>query len=456
VTEGGMTGGGRARGGTLRIAFVTANTFEFDSRTLRAAEALADDGHEVVVLAQAADHLPDDDRTPGGVTIRRLRLERRIGAAFRPLPGPARSAIERVLGLPPGAVLPPPRGRGAVERLRAPLRRAAEILAYRRRIGPWTHAVLAAAPSADVYSAKALVALPVVRGAAARTGSRYVYDVADLHVESGRLAGLPGPVKAILARREQEMLREAAALTAVTPAMADELVRRHGVDRPTVVLNVRPRWRPAEPSPPASDRLSAAAGVSSGRPILLYQGAFRPDQGLEELLPALDEPILAALPFTAVFLGFGPLEERLRAVAGRHPGRVAVLPAVPSGELLEWTAGATLMFVGAPPRTLNQRLTTPNKLFESLMAGVPVLVAAGTATCELVREAQVGVCVDPWTPTAIAGAVAGQLGRAADERDAQRTRVRRVALDRYNWDVEREGLLQLYRRLAGESPRGPG
>ena len=64
---------------------------------------------------------------------------------------------------------------------------------------------------------------------------------------------------------------------------------------------------------------------------------------------------------------------------------MAVLPAVPEGDLLEWTAGADVAFVGAPPRTLNQRLTLPNKLFQSLMAGVPIVVGTGTEHCRLTQ-----------------------------------------------------------------------
>ena len=77
------------------------------------------------------------------------------------------SALSRAIGLDPEATALPPRGRGVFERVRAPVRRAAEILAYRQRVRPWAAAVVAAVP-ADIYSAKALVALPVVREAAHR------------------------------------------------------------------------------------------------------------------------------------------------------------------------------------------------------------------------------------------------------------------------------------------------
>ena len=114
--------------------------------------------------------------------------------------------------------------------------------------------------------AKALVALPVAAEAARQTNGRYVYDVADLHVESGRLASLPGPLKAWLRGREGGWIAGAAALLAVTPAMADEVAARHGVARPTVVLNVRERWQArrgaAPPRPPPSKR---SGSTSSGR-----------------------------------------------------------------------------------------------------------------------------------------------------------------------------------------------
>jgi glycosyltransferase involved in cell wall biosynthesis len=434
---------------SLTVCFVTANTFEYDSRTQRAAEALAADGHRVVVVALAGPGLPDASDLPGGIRIVRPVLDRRIASAFRPLPAPLRAGLARTLGFAPGATVLPARGPGWVERVRGPFRRASEILAYRRRVGPWAAAAAAAAPDADVFSAKALVALPVVRVAAARTGGRFVYDIADLHVESGRLARLPRPLKAYLHRRERAWMAEAAGLTAVTAPLAEEVVRRYGVPRPIVVLNARPRWRPEEPTLPQTVRLRDAAGVPADRAILLYQGAFREDQGIEELLPALDSASLRDRPLTTVFLGFGRLETRLREAMARAPERIVVLPAVPSGELLEWTSGADLAFVGAPPRTVNLRLTIPNKLFESLMAGVPVVVAGGTAVARLVAQTDVGVVVDPWSSGALAAALAGVLDAPAADRAAARARARAAALERLNWETERDGLLGMYRRLAG-------
>jgi glycosyltransferase involved in cell wall biosynthesis len=232
------------------------------------------------------------------------------------------------------------------------------------------------------------------------------------------------------------------------------------VATPIVLLNCPPAWRPEVAGAIASDRLATALGLDPAptpgrRPIVLYQGAFRVDQGIEELVAATDEPALVATGAIVAFLGFGHLEPWLRAQADRRPGRLAVLPAVPEAELLDWTAGADIAFVGAPPRTLNQRLTLPNKLFQSLMAGVPIVVGTGTEHCRLTEAERVGRCCDVDAPASIAAAIADLLAAGPDDRERLRAHCRSVALERYSWEATRGGLVELYRRLGAETGPQP-
>ena len=406
-------------------------------------------------MAFAGDGLPDAADLAERVHLRRIRLDRRIGLGLRPLPGPVRAALLRATGLAPDAeALPGGPARG-LDRLRAPLRRGLEILAVVRRGGAWARAVADAAPGADVVHAKALIALPVARTAARQTAGRagrYVYDVADLHTESARLVKLPAVLRSLVRRRERGWVRGAAGVLAATEAMASEIARRFGVPPPIVLLNCPPAWHPEVPGPVGSARLAAALGMTGDarRPIVLYQGAFRVDQGIEELVAATDEPAFRSTGAVAAFLGFGQLQGWLETQAATRHGRMAVLRAVPEDELLEWTAGADVAFVGAPPRTLNQRLTLPNKLFQSLMAGVPIVVGTGTEHCRLTTSEGVGRCCDVDSPASIAAAIGELLGADPVEREALRAHCRSVALDRYSWEATRGGLVDLYRRLAAE------
>ena len=315
-----------------------------------------------------------------------------------------------------------------------------------RRVGPWSTAVIGVVPDADIITCKALIAVPVIRAAARRVGGRFVYDIADIHTEAARLARMPAWFRAFVRRRERRWMHEAAALTAVSPDVADE-VRRFGVERPVVVLNCPPAWRPGEMLPARTGKLHNVASVSADRPIVLYQGGFSVDRGIEDLVAAVEHPALEGTRIAAVFVGYGRLRSWLDEQAARLPGQIAVTDAIPPQELPEYTVDADIGYVGQPPRTLNQRLNLANKWFEYLQAAVPVIVAEGTAHCRMTREHEVGVCVDVDDPAAIAGAIRRLLDESPYRREERRLHARKVALEQFTWEIHRSTVIELYRRL---------
>ena len=399
------------------------------------------------VLALAADGLPSEEQIDGEVRLTRLALDRRITSSLRPLPMGARSSVARVLGLEPDAITLPATPVRGLDRLRHPLRRILELGAHVRRVGPWTDAVAAAAPDTDVFHTQALPALPVVREAARRLGARYVYDFADYQTEAGRVARLPRLARAILRRRERRWAGQAAGLLAVSEPMADLVAAQLGTGRPVVVLNCPPAWRANDPSPPHSTRLRDELRLPDSRPIVLHHGQLKPERGIEELLAAAEDPRLRALDLAIVLLGFGRLRPLLEDAARRQPGRVYVLPAVPPDELLDWVAGADVVYLGCPPLTLNLRLTLPNKLFESIMAGVPVVAAQGTEQARLIEREGIGRTVDISRADQLASSLVELLALPDAERTALRQHCRTLALTKYSWELNSGPLVDLYRRL---------
>lgn len=436
------------RPGRLNVTIVAANPFEFDSRFLRSATSLAADGHRLRILGWSAPGLPAWEELAPGVQLTRLEIDRRISSALRPLPRRLRSAICRLIRLEPDAqVLPPGVARGS-DRLLHPVRRALEVIANARRAGPWADAVATTAPETDVFHAQSLIVLPVVREAARRVSGRFVYDVADYHTEAARLARMPWLVREVVRRRERDWARDGSACLAVSDPVADLVVRRWGVPRPTVLWNCPPAWRPDQPDIVESDHIREATGIEAERPIVLYQGGFSVDRGVEELIAAATQPRLTELGAAVVFMGYGRLETVIADAVADHPGRIYLLPAVRPDDLMPWTASAEVSFVGQPPRTLNQKMNLPNKLFESIMAGVPVIVSEDNEQCRLTRTEGIGACVDVDDPAAIAAACAELLSRPLDERRSLRAHCRKVALEKYAWDHTAVGLVELYRGLA--------
>ena len=100
--------------------------------------------------------------------------------------------------------------------------------------------------------------------------------------------------------------------------------------------------------------------------------------------------------------------------------------------------------------TLNHRLTTPNKLFEAMAAGVPAVVSDLPGMRAVVADAGSGILVDPTD-------IGGDRGRHPPDPRPVRGRVAGLARAMpgsrprtYNWETQVERLLDEYTELTGK------
>lgn len=423
-----------------------------DSRVLREAGTLASAGHEVTIVATTlAEPDQPEPAPPAGVSIRRVALPTgrpwwviAVRAPWR-LPPLAAIALLPWVAVRAGWV-------GFVNRLLGRPVQAGGIEFIRRwRVEwlGWCRAAVDAAPVADVHHAHDMEALPAAREAAARDGARYVYDSHEIYLAWGPVLRQPRLVRWLMARWERRMAAGAAAVVTVGEALAAELRARLGADRIVVVHNCPPRWEP--PGVP-EDRLRAAARIPAAAPVVLCHGGFMAQRGLEQTAQAMLEPGLERAHL--VFLGYraGFIEPIL--TDPRLAGRVHHLPAVSPADVVAWVAGADVDVMAILPTDLNSRLSTPNKLFESIAAGVPVISSDLPARRSIVLESRfgpLGALCDPASPPSIAAAIRSILELDPGARADLRAGILRAAHERWNWETESLGLLALYRELAGAS-----
>jgi glycosyltransferase involved in cell wall biosynthesis len=126
--------------------------------------------------------------------------------------------------------------------------------------------------------------------------------------------------------------------------------------------------------------------------------------------------------------------------------RIERLPWLPHAEALARLAECDVGLVLFQPGEENHRLALPHKLFDCMLAGLPVVAPAfAEEVAAVVREAGCGVLVDSADPGAVAGAIAA-LGEAS-RRAAMGEAGRQAALGRFGWAGEAGRLVALYRRL---------
>jgi len=95
----------------------------------------------------------------------------------------------------------------------------------------------------------------------------------------------------------------------------------------------------------------------------------------------------------------------------------------------------------------------PNKLFEYMSAGLPVIASDFALWRKIVHNVGCGLLVDPTDPAAIAGAIEWMFAHPA-EAEAMGRRGQEAVRSQYNWAREAEKLIKLYEALIGNPDRG--
>jgi glycosyltransferase involved in cell wall biosynthesis len=301
----------------------------------------------------------------------------------------------------------------------------------------------------DVWHAHDLTGLAAIVPNLPRD-ARIVYDSHELFLDTGTPLKLPRPARGLLGAYERRLAARAWALVTVNATLEATLCKRLRFTRSAIVHNAPPRWMPPDPAP---DLLRDRLGLPPGALIALYHGGLTEDRGLLPLVDALDSPDMSDVHI--VFLGSGQLHARLaeRARDSRVGGRIHMLDPVPPRELASWVASADVGVMPNQPVNENERSSTPNKLFESMGAGLPVVSSDFPERRRIILgdpDGPLGAVCDPTSPESIASAIRSILDRPAAERAAMRARILKAAHERWNWETEGARLVALYAELATE------
>lgn len=289
--------------------------------------------------------------------------------------------------------------------------------------------------AADAYHAHDLDTLLPASIASRLRRRPLVYDSHELFTETHFLIGREKERK-IWSRLEKGLIGGTRRTIAVSDPTADELARRYGIERPLVLRNC-PGYHPLPL------RTGPSRRGRSGRAPPPLPGDMQEGRGLEALVGAMKDVPRGRL----LLLGDGEMREELSDLVGLLglESRVSLLPAVPIEELPPRTAAATLGFILYSAASLNFLFALPNKFFEYLMAGVPVIASPLPEIVKLVRKHDVGRIVDPVTPENVAKVVRDLL-----ERPEEIARLRKNCLEaakNLHWGIEERKLLDLYESL---------
>ncbi|GCE31106.1 hypothetical protein KDA_65900 [Dictyobacter alpinus] len=299
---------------------------------------------------------------------------------------------------------------------------------------------------ADVYHACELTALPACYLAATLRRKPLIFEAYELPLQDIHYKTISkshqlwyGFMKIAL----RYLLAHCTAVIAVSPPIVAELQRRYHISRILLLRNI-----PYYQHPIKTDMLRQQLRLPASKRIALYQGNLQPDRGLDRLVRAAaylePENIIVMLGQN---IGTTRAELEQLIMLQKVQAHVKILAPVPYAELATWTASADIGLTIIPlDYTRNMKLCLPNKLFEYIQAGLPVLSSPLEAIRDILVSYNVGKVVRSMNPAEVGMAINSML-KDPDELACMRANALRAAKQDLCWERESLKLIDLYRTI---------
>lgn len=290
------------------------------------------------------------------------------------------------------------------------------------------------AKDADIIHCNDLYTLPmgVIVKKYYKKDVKIVYDAHEYETEVNGLKGRKKLFKKIM---EKLLIKYADRVLTVSNAIADEYVRLYDIQKPALVLNT-PNYKKIEKKNIFREQL----GINQNQTIFLYQGALSSGRGIELLLETFKD--IEDKNSVIVFMGYGQLEKIILEFSKKHEN-IYFYPAVSPEVVLDHTCSADFGISMIEDICLSYRYCLPNKMFEYLMAEVPVIVSNLPEMKKLVLDYKVGTVSSQNSINGLKDSIKEAVKLEKVELNNNIQKVKEI----YNWEEQEKILLKVYNEL---------
>lgn len=219
----------------------------------------------------------------------------------------------------------------------------------------------------------------------------------------------------------------------VSQSIVDQYEKEYGV-RPYLVRNIPPA------ATPVVTATRKELGMPEDKTVLLLQGAgINEGRGAEELVQSMRQ-----LSDCHLFIvGDGTVLPQLKQMTKEQNlrDRITFVPRQTPENLFNYTALADIGICPGKDESPNARFSLPNKIFEYIKAGTPMMVADLPEWARVMRQYNVGAIASDFTPEAIATAV---KELSDSEKLAKCRKNCKTAARELTWENEEKILEEIY------------
>lgn len=239
---------------------------------------------------------------------------------------------------------------------------------------------------------------------------------------------------------ERELIRKVDYFITVNGSLLNYFKEEYGISNGISIMNF-PNRKASDDSPVVDYR--SMFNWEEKSKIFIYQGLLNEGRGLKLLVSTFTN---TAPDNKLVIIGDGPIRQQLSQIAedSNNQDRIKFVGKVPLKDLPGYTKGADIGVNLLEDLNLSKKLASPNKLFEYIQAGIPILCTDTVENRKVIDKYKLGILVDNKPETLLEGI--GNIVLFVSQQTQLEENMAK-ARSEYNWE-EQEGDLIKYLGLA--------
>lgn len=285
--------------------------------------------------------------------------------------------------------------------------------------------------------------LPLGVKIAKKYNSKLIYDSHELYIHRNKPYITPKWFKKLEARIEKKNIRKCDKVITVSNSIVKFLEEKYQINAPTLIMNAPFKKNKVEKS--NENDLAQRIGVSDDKKILIYSGAISFNRGLDKIIESLVYLPNAYL----VFLGGGStsFKNYLLAVAktNKVEDRFSFFGPVKPHEVTSYVQSAYLGIAPIENVCLSYYYCAPNKVFEYIQGEIPVVSSDFPDLKEVVEGNEIGETFNPQSPKEISEKISKIINNE-ELYNYYKSNVQSI-VDKYKWENESIKLLALYQEI---------
>jgi glycosyltransferase involved in cell wall biosynthesis len=264
--------------------------------------------------------------------------------------------------------------------------------------------------------------------------SKLIYDPHELETEANGLSGIRKKFSKLL---ERLLISYSDSIIVVSNSIAEWYKSKYSMKKVHVVKNVPYNYN-YEIQSICSNVLKEKFGIKGDEILFIYQGGLSKGRGIQIILDAFAR---VNAKRHVVFMGRGPLEEVIMEYE-KNFSNIHLHVAVKPEEVLRYTSSADIGVSLIENTCLSYYYSLPNKVFEYLLSGLPMIVSDFPEMGKFVDENNCG-----WKVTVDSEALLKLIERLSYEDIFEKKNKVLKCKDNYGWHKEEETLLKIYKSM---------